>query len=474
MTSTRAAHDLADPSTRDAVIGRLVTRYAGRPVVLGPGVLAAFTDAVARHRARGSRVLVLSTTRGAGPVPDHGACEVVELALAPADSVTDELRQLDALAHDLPEEVVAAIEAFDPDREAVWNPGNFVTTDEPLLGRELLGGRPRAFLALEDKLLADEVWAAAGVPHAPYRIVPARLDDLTAASEELAGQPGTLGTVWSGDARDGFNGAGNYVRWVLDEADRTEAFAFFAPRCDRVRVMPFLDGVPCSIHGIVLPDGTAVFRPVEIASLRDPGRRRFLFGGLSSWWDPPAADREEMRGHARRVGEHLRERHGYRGAFGIDGVLTADGFRPTELNTRVSAGLTQLGKVAGELVQLVHDHLVAGHDTGLGHADLESLLPLMDAQRSGRAVAVGEGGSVGGSDEYAVAWDGRHLTRADEPTGNVLVLGDTASGFFAKIDPCAALGPGDRLGPLNAGLMRHLDATHGSSFGDAEAAPDLR
>ena len=70
--------------------------------------------------------------------------------------------------------------------------------------------------------------------------------------------------MWSGDARDGFNGGGNFVRWVRDDRDRAAATAFFRPRCDRVRVMPFLEGVPCSIHGFVLPDGTAALRPVEI------------------------------------------------------------------------------------------------------------------------------------------------------------------------------------------------------------------
>ena len=89
--------------------------------------------------------------------------------------------------------------------------------------------------------------------------------------------------------------------------------------------MPFLDGVPCSIHGFVLPDGTAALRPVEIAMLRDEAERRFVYGGLGTSWDPPAADREEMRDVVRRVGAHLQAAHGYRGAFGIDGVLTADG-----------------------------------------------------------------------------------------------------------------------------------------------------
>src|SRR5690349_12454923 len=115
MTTSRAPHDpagpldLADAATRDAVVERLVARHAGRPVILGPAVLAGFTSSVERHRSRGNRVLVLSTARGAGPVPDEGDCEVVEVPLAAAASVTDELRQLDAVAHDLPADVVAAI-----------------------------------------------------------------------------------------------------------------------------------------------------------------------------------------------------------------------------------------------------------------------------------------------------------------------------------------------------------------------------
>ena len=194
----------------------------------------------------------------------------------------------------------------------------------------------------------------------------------------------TLGAVWAGDTRDGFNGCGDLVRWVVDEADAEAAREFFASRCDRVRVQPFLDGVPCSIHGMVLPDGTAAFRPVEIAMLRDRAARSFVYGGLSSFWDPPAADRAEMRSVAQRVGGHLAAAHSYRGAFGIDGVLTAEGFRPTELNPRFSMGLTALAAVAPVLLQLLQDNLLAGRSTGVTVHDVETLVPLMDAQRTGR------------------------------------------------------------------------------------------
>ena len=331
--------DLADPEIRADLTERLMARYADRPAIVGPGILAARTEFVAWVREAGGTALVLSTAHGAGPKPSARDCVVVDVEPPPSPSVTEELRALDHLARHLPDHAVAAIEAFDPERRGVWVGGPFVTTDEPILGRPVVSGRPAAFVALEDKMLADRIWDAAGVARAPYEIVPTERDALAAATARLSGP---LGAVWSGDTREGFNGGGDYVRWVRDDADRAKALAFFLPRCDRVRVMPFLDGVPCSIHGLVLPDGTAAFRPVEIAILRDEDARSFTYGGLSTFWDPPEADREEMRAAARRVGDHLCATYGYRGAFGIDGVLTADGFRPTELNARGSAGFTQV------------------------------------------------------------------------------------------------------------------------------------
>jgi hypothetical protein len=463
--------DLTDPAVRDAVTARLGELYAGRPVILGPGVLAGFAPYVGWLRELGCRTLVVSTARGAGPVPEPDECVVVEVVPPATAMITEELRALDRMIRTLPEPVVAAIEEFDPDRAGIWFTSPFVTTDEPVLGRPVTGGRPASFLALEDKMLADEIWAAADVPRAPYLIVPVDAHALAAATDRLAGP---LGAVWSGDARDGFNGGGNYVRWVRDDDDLAAAHAFFAPRCDRVRVMPFLDGVPCSIHGFVLPDGTAALRPVEIAVLRNPEERTFVYGGLGTSWDPPDADREQMRAIVRRVGAHLQAAHGYRGAFGIDGVLTTDGFRPTELNTRMSAGATTVGEVDRRFFTLLQANLVAGVKTGLTAAYVEGLVPLMDATRTGKAVAVGEGTKVGGDHSYPVAWDGTEFVRSTEDTGNTLAIADTATGFFAKVDPCVALTPGERLARVNVALLAFVDREYHARFGTLEAAPDLR
>lgn len=463
--------DLLDPAVRSAVADRIGEQlWGGRPVVVGPLVLAATPAYVGWFRELGCPVLVVATTRGAGPVPAEGDCEVVWVEPPATATITEELRTHDRLVRQLPDDVRATIDAFDPERRGVWFSPPFVTSDERIDGRPVTSGRPGAQARLEDKLLADLVWEAAGVEHPPYRHVSVA-DDAgpAAAGAELAAP---LGTVWSGDARDGFNGGGDFVRWVRDDADRAEALAFFRLHCDRVRVLPFLEGVPCSIHGFVLPDGTAALRPVEIVVLRDPARRRFAYSGVGTTWDPPTADREVMRDVVRRVGGHLQREHGYRGAFGIDGVLTADGFRPTELNTRMSAGATQVAELDRRFFVFLQAALVSGLETGLSAPDVEGLVPAMDALRSGRVACVSD--RVDAEESYPLAWDGTAFTRTTEETGNVFSIGPTPSGSFARVEPCAAVRRSTRLAPLNAALVRFVDETYGAGVGPVEPAPDVR
>ena len=182
-----------------------------------------------------------------------------------------------------------------------------------------------------------------------------------------------------------------------------------------------------------------------------------------------------MRGAAQRVGEHLRATYGYRGAFGIDGVLTADGFRPTELNARGSAGFTQVVQVDRKLFSLLQDALVLGEDPGVRVADVEALLPLIDAERSGRPVALAKDAVVGDVTE-ALTWDGAtfEIAPPGQESDNVLVMADTPSGLFAKVQPCAALGPGVRLATVNLALYDLLEREFGVDLGDLSAAPDLR
>ena len=464
--------DLSDPAQRQAWIDDLGTVFAGRRVIAGIAPLAGLVDLVPLTRDAGADGLMfVANGTGAGPVPsaDDGRVVLVEVERYP--TMTEELRAHDHLVRDLPDAVRAEVDDFDPDRKAVWLVGPFVA-NEPIEGRDVVGGRRRSWIALEDKIVAEEIWSAVGAAQSPYRVVPADRPDLL--DEASAALDAGSGVVWSGDARDGFNGGGEFVRWVTDAAEREAALAFFAPRCDRVRVMPFLEGVPCSIHGMVLPDGTAVFRPVELAILRDAGRR-FVYGGQGTSWDPADRDREEMRDLVRRTGEHLRERADYRGAFGIDGVMTADGFRPTELNPRFSGGLNTLARGVGHAAfSLLQYALVAGRDPGVSTAELELwALAAMDAERVVKPLAVSDRRVVEESLEVRLSWDSERLRR-DDGGQLTLVVGPSAAGTFAKLVPGRAVRPGERVGPLNVALMRFLDEELGTGFGPVEAAPDVR
>jgi hypothetical protein len=184
---------------------------------------------------------------------------------------------------------------------------------------------------------------------------------------------------------------------------------------------------------------------------------------------------EEMRDGVHRVGDHLQTAYGYRGAFGIDGVLTADGFRPTELNTRMSAGFAQVMQLDRKLFGLLQDAVVLGEDVGVKVADLEGLLPLIDADPSGRAVALAKDVVVGDITE-ALMWDGTRFDIAPRglETENVLVMADTPSGLFARVEPCAALRPGVRLATVNLALYDLLRREFDIDMGRLSAAPDLR
>ena len=130
--------------------------------------------------------------------------------------------------------------------------------------------------------------------------------------------------------------------------------------------MPFLEGIPCSIHGVVFhPD--------------------------------------------RRVGAGLRERVGYRGAFTVDGVLAAQGFLPTELNPRLGAGLSTMTRdLPGLPVGLLDRVLIEGEPVAFA-ADGG---PADGCCRSGRR---GSGGSCASPSTRAGCRPGRRWPRSPWP-----------------------------------------------------------
>jgi len=463
------------PDVREA----LRRMFASRPVVLTGGPVAGLVRSVPDvTELSGRKPFLLANGIGTGATPEPDEAHVHLLPDGAASSLVRSVHaQLEILA-ELPADALTALDAWDPDRNAVVLASPFFT-GPAIGGRPVIGGRRPEWAALEDKTIADALWDDAGVPRAPSRVVATTYDALSAAARDL---DRGLGTVWSGDAREGFNGGGEYVRWVRDDGQAHDASDFFAAHCDRVRVMPFLDGVPCSIHGVVFPDGVAALRPVEMLTLRsldDDAKDRFVYGGMSTHWDPPAADRAAMRRAARRVAAQLREQVGYLGGFSIDGVLTTDGFLPTELNPRFSGGLSAIAKGLPDFpLPLVLDALVSGYDTGLTAAQFEAMLvEAADAHRWG-----GGGLSIPSvrpteTDEREIIVSGNdvRLSRTDEPPHGVLMLGPSAVGAYLRFEPHAdRVLPGRSIAPMVASAFALADQTWGTAIGPLEPARDLR
>ncbi len=448
----------------------------GRRVVLAGGVLAGSAPRVRRLRELGAeRVLVVAGSVGTGELPSPEDAEWVVTDLLGGDIVAT-LRAEEAMLADPPTEVLEALDTFDRAGRALVL-GNGPPTAARLGERAVFGARLPEWAALEDKTVVDECFDHWGVTRVPSEIVPVTPAALRRAAAALEAG---LGTAWAGDARHGFHGGAELVRWVRSERDAAEAEAFFKAHCDTVRVMPFLEGVPCSIHGFVFPDGVARLRPVELVSLRPVGRPRILYAGCATFWDPSDADRAEMREVARRTGEGLAASVGYRGAFTVDGVLTEEGFRPTELNPRLGAGVGTMGRAVPDVpFDLLQCALVAGHRTGVGATELEeAVVAGADASRAGGTWALSpvaprfDGTAV---DDLVLDDGGWRLAEPGEHPTARLSYGPGSAGGFVRVQFDPGRTPiGPSVARRAVAALSFADQRHGTGFGPLEPSRPVR
>ena len=447
----------------DIVRRTVSTVLEGRAVIVVAGVLAGATPVVPLVRQLGARdVLVVALGTGTGDLPDPALSTCLVTASARrVPTIDKEIRSWQEFVDNPPEDVRAAVDGFDPAGEALVTVLVPVTLDG-YLGRETYGGRPPEYTKLEDKTTNDAVWAAARVAQAPYAVVPTGADLRSAAKALDEGD----GTVWSADASDSWNGGGGRVWWVRSEENAAEAIAAVRRCARQVRIMPFLEGVPCSIHGLVLPDGVAVFRPVELLVFRTPSSK-FFFAGMSTWWDPPSEDREEMRVVARRTGECLDAAYRYRGAFCVDGVLTRGGFRPTELNSRFSGGLNVLAASWPDLpLRWAHDLALRGGDLGVSACELgEVMTARADAHRVGAAHAAPPRGTSDTTRRVEVV--------LPSSARGTLEIGPSAHGVFVRFTP-DELVVGQRLAPIAGEAFTEANRLWDVGFPPLDPAPEVR
>ena len=440
--------------TRDLVAGR-------RVILAGFPVAAASATVTLLREAGAERCFVLGPMVGTGAVPAEADADWLSLDLEAPDPVAL-FRQFERAMADPPDEAVAALDRFDPDHSALVLAAPYDTVTS-VAGRGVFGARRPEWVALEDKTTNDAFFDRAGVTRPPSAVV--AMDDVDGLAAAAARLDAGAGTVWSGDARDGFNGGGVLVRWVTDPRTAADARALFDGRCDRVRLAPFLDGVPCSIHGLVAEDGIAVFRPVEMVTLRKADPPAFHYGGAATFWDPPPGDRAAMRAVARQVGEQLRDEVGFRGTYGIDGVLTAEGFRPTELNPRFGAGLGAIAKALPELPLLVlHWVAAAGRPLSATAAEIEqALVAAADARRAGGGWVFVDRRLTESREWDLVVRSGRARIASDDGDGDApdgrLEAGPSAEGGFVRFTADPDRTPsGPSIAPRVCAVLAWADA----------------
>jgi hypothetical protein len=353
------------------VQAQLRSTFEGRDLVLVGEVAAGTTRAVEAWQRFGiGRILVLAGGPGTGRQPDELGAELHIYDPGPATNMIEGIRNEERICADPPPATRAVLERFDPERQALLLAPMYFAVQQ-FGDRALFGARRPEWIALEDKTRNDELFDDVGLPHPPHRLLST---DPAAVQEAARALDTGNGTVWSGDARDGFNGGGVFVRWVRDESDAEEALAFLAPRCDTLRIAPFVEGIPCSVHGFVTGDGVAVFRAVELLTLRTEARPHLRYCGCATYFDPPAADLDAMRAAVRRLGEALRAAVAFRGAFTVDGILGAYGWVATECNPRFGVGLGYAYDLMPELPLPALNYAIIAGAADVPAAELEAVV----------------------------------------------------------------------------------------------------
>jgi len=457
-----------------SVQSQLCSVFAGRSVILAGGFAVSAVRSVDQLRRLGAeRFLVVSSGMGTGNPPEGPDVELIvyEPELA-ADAIHGFREDEHALRH--PSAVVRdALRRFDPGGEAIALAPPFLDVRE-LDDRRLFGARRLEWVAVEDKTLADELFDAIGVARPRAAVVAADEESILPAANAL---DRGLGTVWSGDARGGFNGAAELVRWVRDETDRREALDLLTAKCDRVRVAEFVDGVPCSIHGFVVGDGVAAFRPVELVTLRAPAPPRLQFCGCATFFDPSSDDVATMRAAVRSVGEWLRTNIGFRGAFTLDGIASGGGWVATECNPRFGAGLGYVDVALPESCLLMLHYAVVEGLADVPSADLAAAVVDASARTrwgnagmptTRRLEETSNHRLVGGREGFRAA-------SADEPVDAILSAGPGRTGGHVRIELDAARTPsGPSIAPLAVAGFAFADRELGLGIGPLEAARPAR
>lgn len=434
-----------------------------RPVILVGADLDRFSQHIHELRSLGAeRVMVISGGAGAGPVPDLTGYEVEFVNIRQRVGESHAEHEWQRIFSKPPLQLLRAMNAFDPNNEAVVIPWRFRTSTH--LGvRPVYGPRLAEAVQLEDKTRIGALLGDLGIPEPPGACsVPPAEANLRAA---MAMVDRGHGTVWSGDAARATNSGAKFVRRVRNAADAKSAQRFFAKHCEQVRVAPFLEGVACGMHAFVTRDGTAVFRPVELLILRPQRGATFVDSGFSTTFDPAAQDTLQYQDYVRRIGDEMHRRFGYEGAISVDAILTEQGWVVHDINPRQGGGLVYLQHALPDLpMHLLHHVAAAGDLHGLNVSEFEEMVrTAADQTRMVAAAYAVARGPLAPRDFPIEVGDGRIVDVQYRPR---------LSGG-GRVELRAAAVPGERIAPVVAAAASIANVRLGLG-GPLHAPADVR
>jgi len=449
--------------------------FEGKKVILAGGVVASQLPRARQIKELGAESTFILATEGMGtgdmPTKDDG--EWFAIDPPHSDDLVDAIHAGNALLGNLPKHAQEALDWYDPDHTALVV-GTFLHEHESVAGRRSLAYRKPEWLALDDKTVIDTVWDKIGVPREPSEVIHVERAALLEASKRMDKGDGV---VWSGDSRAGVSGGAAGVRWIRSEADADKALEYYKKNCDQLRVMPFMEGIPCSIHGVVFPDYVAALRPVEMVVLRKPNSNEFFYAGTATYWDPAPNDREDMRNMAKRVGSALRDMVDYRGIFTVDGVLTKDGFRPTEMNTRSGAGIKPLITELADLpLELIAQAMASGAELDYKPEALESLIVSSADKHRGGGTLKALSAHLPEIDKRPVKLtdNGWEWAKDEEADGTVSVGPGPLGSFVLLALNSLSIKAGHSFAPLARDFWQFVDENMDSKIGKLETAKPIR
>ncbi|WFE22797.1 hypothetical protein O7621_05505 [Solwaraspora sp. WMMD937] len=348
-------------------------------------------------------------------------------------------------------------DAFDPDNAATLVLPD--PLDPPHAGvRRRIGVRQPAWRLFEDKTVVDTLWDVAGFPRAPSVISDGTADLATLGAIVDQG----TGVVCSCQPVGAGPSAGGDGIWWWRDGPPPATIPTAKPGAWRVRLMPLLEGVPVRLHGLTLATRVIPFPPMELVTLPRPGQGTFLCAGAV----PTLGDTADLVAQTERIGAGLRERLGYRGGFSVDGILTASGFLPTDLNARLTSAMEAAPSARRVLLHAVN--LLARDGIEPGTSVVEQLVAEIFAAGAtctifGAATRADERATQ----EASVRWDGDRLVSDPSGADGALVVTPSPRGWLLTATLATARLPGGgRVGPLAPEVFRISDEVLGTNFGN--------